>query len=672
MRLTIGKKLGLGFGIVIVLMIVMATVAYVKVRKMSNTVTDVVDEAFPTKTTCERLRNGVTQQIASLRGYLILGADPVKAKNLKEARATGVTEIGTELKKLSAYSRQWQDAQLRNDAEEIRQVIQEFLEVEQRIEDIAYTPENIPAYDLLRTKGEPLSKEMLGALSVMIDEEATIAPTVERRMLLKILADSRASIAGCMDNVRACMLSGDAEFRRDFEGSWADNQRAYDAAEAGAQQFTPTQRVQWEQYKRRRAELLVLSQKLFAVREGADWNKAQFIVAEEAIPRIAKIDALLRSITAGAEQRMDEKRGELDAASRALVLTLLLATVFAVSIASLVAVLLSRQIISTSRRLADRVQQISCGDLTGEALVIKSADELGQLANGFDTMLTNLRDLTGQILSVTENVNSATTQISASTQQQAASTKEQAAAVQEITSTMQELSQSGGQIVEKAKEVAAAAEATASNSKAGIEAVKKTSNSMQAIREQVEEVAENIVALSEKTQAVGEIIATVTDVAEQSNLLALNATIEAAEAGDEGNRFSVVASEMKNLADQAKQCTVQVRTILSEIQKGINTAVMLTEEAVKRVETGKQQADLSEQSIRQMSETTEQSVQAFQQIIASTNQQQVGFEQVSRGMKDIDQATQQTASGTSQLEQAVVSLSSLSQQLKTAVSGYRV
>ena len=102
---------------------------------------------------------------------------------------------------------------------------------------------------------------------------------------------------------------------------------------------------------------------------------------------------------------------------------------------------------------------------------------------------------------------------------------------------------------------------------------------MEAIREQVEEVAEKIVALSQKTQAVGEIIATVNDIAEQSNLLALNAAIEAATAGEQGSRFSVVANEMKHLADQAKEATVQVRTILGDIQKGINSSVMLTEEA---------------------------------------------------------------------------------------------
>src|SRR5581483_1997406 len=198
----------------------------------------------------------------------------------------------------------------------------------------------------------------------------------------------------------------------------------------------------------------------------------------------------------------------------------------------------------------------------------------------------------------------------------------------------------------------------------GLQAVQETTRTMGAIREQIEEVAENIVALSEKTQAVGEIIATVNDIAERSNLLALNAAIEAAAAGDQGSRFSVVANEIKNLADQAKESTVQVRTILGDIQKRINSSVMLTEEAVKRTETGKQQADVTEDTIRRMADTTQESVQAFQQIISATRQQQIGFEKVTQGMQDIGQAASQTAAGTVQLEKAVASLNAQSHQLR--------
>ena len=175
---------------------------------------------------------------------------------------------------------------------------------------------------------------------------------------------------------------------------------------------------------------------------------------------------------------------------------------------------------------------------------------------------------------------------------------------------------------------------------------------MENIRVQAEAVAENVVSLSEKTQAIGEIISTVNDLAEQSHLLALNAAIEAAAAGEHGRSFSVIASEVKNLADQSRDATVQVRVILGDIQKGINSSVMLTEEAVKRVESGKQQADVASTTIRTMAESIQQSVQAFQQIVAGSNQQQIGFNQVTQAVRDIGQASQQTAASTQQMEKA--------------------
>ena len=317
-------------------------------------------------------------------------------------------------------------------------------------------------------------------------------------------------------------------------------------------------------------------------------------------------------------------------------------------------------------------RRIGEGDLRQEKLSVTSQDETGQLARVSNGMLDSLRELTRQLAAATENLNASAAEILASIQEQAASTRQQAATVQQITTTVEEISQTGAQISGRAKQVAAAAEATGAASTSGMQAVQDTTRTMAAIREQVEEVAENIVALSEKTQAVGEIIATVNDIAERSNLLALNAAIEAAAAGEQGNRFSVVAQEMKNLSDQAKDSTVQVRTILGDIQKGINSSVMLTEEAVKRVEIGRQQADLAEQTIRQTARTTLESVQAFEQIIGAGSQQQIGFEQVAQGMKDIRQAASQTAAATAQLERAVANLNALSQELRQAVGKYKV
>ena len=351
--------------------------------------------------------------------------------------------------------------------------------------------------------------------------------------------------------------------------------------------------------------------------------------------------------------------------------TILYGTAIAFVLVALVGFIIQRSISVPLRGFMGFVERIGTGDLTQKAPPA-SGDEVGKLGEMLDQMVLGLRDLAGQTRTATENLNSASAEILASVQQQVAGTREQAASVQEITATIEEVSQSGSQISERAKQVAASAEATASTTTQGLQSVQIATRSMEAIREQVETFAEHIVALSEKTQAVGEIIAAVTDIAERSNLLALNAAIEAAGAGEQGSRFAVVASEMKNLADQAKESTVQVQSILGAIQKGINSSVMLTEEAVKRAEAGREQAGRTEGVIRQMADTTQESVRAFQQIIAATNQQQIGLDQVTQGMKDIRQAAGQTATASAQLEKAVASVNALSQQLQRAAGRYKM
>lgn len=334
--------------------------------------------------------------------------------------------------------------------------------------------------------------------------------------------------------------------------------------------------------------------------------------------------------------------------------------------------LIARGISGPVIRLANRALEVANGTLSGEALSVSSQDEVGQLTQAFNQMTQNLLEFTEQNNEGVRELNTATAEILASTQQQTASTQEQVTALQQTTATMEEIRQSGAQISERAQEVSAEAEASSEISHLGLQSVQLTVSNMRGIGQQVNEVAENIVNLSEKNRAVGDIIALVTEIAEQSNLLALNAAIEAAAAGEQGRSFSVVANEMKHLADQAKDATTQVRGILEDIQKGISRTVMLTEEAVKKVDGGRQQTDLAESTIHKMANTTQQSIQAFQQIVAATNQQQLGLEQVFLALQDIRQTTEQMAVSTTQLSKACGGLNTMTKRQEKLVSRYRV
>ncbi|PHK95284.1 methyl-accepting chemotaxis protein [Pseudoroseomonas rhizosphaerae] len=349
----------------------------------------------------------------------------------------------------------------------------------------------------------------------------------------------------------------------------------------------------------------------------------------------------------------------------------ILVLISAVLLGIIITVLIRRSIVQPLSAFMGFVERVGRGDLGGAA-ASTGPDELGRLGGTLNAMVDGLRQLARQSREATENLNAAAAEIRASTQEQAASVEEQLAAVQETAATVDEITHSGVQIGKRAQEVIASAQATAQTSSAGLRAVDETVRAMDAIREQAEAVATNIVALSEKTQAIGEIIATVNDISERSHLLALNAAIEAAAAGEQGRSFAIVAAEMKTLADQAKEATSQVRSILGDIQRGINASVMLTEEAVKRVATGRERTDTTQSTITEISGRIQESVHTFQQIVASTNQQQLGIEQVMSALQNIRQASQQTAAGTRQLDTAAANLSQLSQQLVALADRYRL
>ncbi|WP_342163923.1 methyl-accepting chemotaxis protein [Methylobacterium sp. SD21] len=397
-----------------------------------------------------------------------------------------------------------------------------------------------------------------------------------------------------------------------------------------------------------------------AVEDGNDELGRQYAATTAAVERArASLD---ESVTVG--QRVATEIYERSRLS--ITLTLLAA----VLLAFLVTYLVTRAVVRPLNTVMAFVGKVGDGDLTGR-LRLGGQDEIARLGRTLDGMVESLSDLARTNRAATADLNAAAAEIRASAQEQAASVEEQFAAVQETAATVDEITHSGAQISKRASEVIATAQATAKTSRQGLRAVSDTAQAMDAIREQAEAVAGNIVGVSEKTQAIGEIIESVNDISERTHLLALNAAIEAAAAGESGRSFAVVASEMKLLADQAKAATGQVRAILGEIQRGINTSVMLTEEAVKRSAVGKTRSDTTQRTIEEITARFEENVQTFQQIVASTNQQQLGIEQVMGALQNIRQASQQTAAGTRQVETASANMTELAQALMALAERYR-
>jgi len=321
------------------------------------------------------------------------------------------------------------------------------------------------------------------------------------------------------------------------------------------------------------------------------------------------------------------------------------------------------------RNIAGAAEQIAGGNLSS---VIKPQSPDDVLGNAFARMADNLRK---QIRELTEGANmlgASASEIVAATTQLAASASESAAAVSETTTTVEEVRQTAEVASQKARNVADSAQKAAQISQQGRKSNDDVVAGMNRIRQQMEAIAASMERLSEQNQAIGQIIATVEDLAAQSNLLAVNAAIEAAKAGEHGKGFGVVAQEVKSLAEQSRQATTQVRTILNDIQKATTTAVLATEQGSKAVEAGTRQTEVAGESIRALAASVGEAAQAATQIAASGQQQLVGVDQVAGAMESIKQASTQNMASARQLETAARNLSELGQRLKQMVGKYKV
>ena len=351
---------------------------------------------------------------------------------------------------------------------------------------------------------------------------------------------------------------------------------------------------------------------------------------------------------------------------------LILSSIILFGIAGSIGFLSARSVSLPVKRLSEGFSLMAAGDLTLKPVNIRREDDLGVLVESFNNMLSILRKQTKEISDGAAQLLSSVDKVVNSTTQFAANSAETSTSVTEISTTIEEVRQTSKVSNDKAEEIANTSDEVTEIAENGEKATNEVALSMTRIKGEVESVADSIVKLSAHTQNIGEIIGAVNDIADQSNLLSVNASIEAAKAGEYGKGFAVVAQEVKTLANQSKEATKQISSILNDIQKATSSAVMATERGSKVVEEGVRLSEESGNSIAILADAAVQSSNSSKQIAASTRQQTIGLDQLVIAIANIKEATEQNLDGARQLEDVSHAIQSLSIRLKEMTGRYKV
>lgn len=314
------------------------------------------------------------------------------------------------------------------------------------------------------------------------------------------------------------------------------------------------------------------------------------------------------------------------------------------------------RILRPLRNLGAVMVEASMGNLNVRANIHRD-DEIGRLASDANGLVTSLGDIAlhvrrsaesvsaaaSQLSASSEEINSSTIEISSSVQQIAHGAEMQSRKVDETSHAMEQIAETTGDVAMQALEAAKTSEEAAGVARIGEEASQQAVIKIAEVQQAIETLAESIELLGRHSEQIGGIVDVITQIADQTNLLSLNAAIEAARAGESGRGFSVVAEEVRKLAEGSGRAADQIGQLIKEVQAETAKAVRYMEIGTREVEVGSEVVGRSGDALRLLADAISRTNSLADQIARSMAIQAERTGKVDKAMHEIAAVVEENA-----------------------------
>ena len=386
--MTIGKKVGFGFGFMTLILMGVVLLTIQKVRNMEIITKRVVELRTPTAHASLMMLNGINHSLASLRGWIILGDQ----KFQKERSIAWEEQINPSLNLMQGLAPNWTDPENKTRLKSIEEEITNFKTVQKKIENMAQSSENSPAQKILFTQAEPLEKSIVATVSKMIGMGMKDNKIPKNKRLIEILANIETTTSLALERADEFLLSGNPEFKKESLDNWKKNIEYMHVLKEYKNNFNKEQAKNFESLQVKLNQFGPLLKEIVRIRSGTEWNLANHWVKTDAAPVAFRIKELLQEMTSVQEELLESDVAEISKKTHFLVV-LLVALFFS---AALISGALGANITSSISKpildVCNLADEIAHGNQTKKRLPVFSGNELGTLSQSFNQLLDRLQE----------------------------------------------------------------------------------------------------------------------------------------------------------------------------------------------------------------------------------------------------------------------------------------